>query len=340
MRLHNLYMKSKLVSSFAFDWRLLGAIGLVLGVSLGLVGLLYWQHPLSLVLWLALLGGLGWAGWDVRPRQVGALRSAATPSPQQARRVQDGPFVMVELAGGSFLMGSPDNDPMARDDEKPRHEVRVSSFRIGRTPVTQGQWRAVTGKERGSEEDQLPVTDVSWEDALRFCNALSVRKRHRPCYRRVGIWPWRRWRCDWRADGYRLPTEAEWEYACRAGTDSPWSFGDDPELLGDYAWLSGNSDDRVHPVAEKRPNPWGLHDMHGNVWEWCWDRYGAYSSRPVSDPHGPVFNRWRVLRGGSFDGSPEVLRSAGRGVVLPEVRFRFRHWDLGFRCVRVPARQH
>jgi formylglycine-generating enzyme required for sulfatase activity len=155
---------------------------------------------------------------------------------------------------------------------------------------------------------------VSWTDAVAYAKWLTERT----------------------GTTYRLPTEAEWEYACRAATDSPWSFGDDPDLLGDYAWLNANSGSRAHPVAEKRPNPWGLHDMHGNVWEWCWDRYGAYSSRPVSDPHGPVFNRRRVLRGGSFFVSPESLRSASRDDFQPELRFR----HVGFRCVRVPARQH
>jgi sulfatase modifying factor 1 len=188
---------------------------------------------------------------------------------------------------------------------------------------------------RGDEGDDLPVTDVSWEQAVRFCNAASEQHRYQPCYREAGVWPFRRWVWDGAADGYRLPTEAEWEYACRAGTTTRWSFGDDPELLGEYAWFQENSDNKAHPVAEKRPNSWGLYDTHGNVWEWCWDRYGPYASSPAINPQGPRRGEYRVVRGGSFDDSPQDLRSANRGYHRPVRRFRY----IGFRCVRVPARQ-
>ncbi|MCP3880803.1 MAG: formylglycine-generating enzyme family protein, partial [Sulfitobacter sp.] len=114
------------------------------------------------------------------------------------------------------------------------------------------------------------------------------------------------------------------------------SHGDDPEALGDFAWYNGNSGDKTHPVARKHPNPWGLYDMHGNVWEWCWDWHSAYSSAVVVYPRGPYKGSGRVLRGGSFGDSPERLRSAVRVGVVPEVGVRFN----GFRCVRVPARQH
>jgi formylglycine-generating enzyme required for sulfatase activity len=342
---------------------LLGA-GLLLGLLLGAGGFLLLEHPGWIGLWLALFLGLGWAGWDVRLRQVGELPSETRSRAIRARPVKDGPFDMVELAGGSFLMGSAEGDTWAdqndwsRVNERPQHWVRVDGFRIGRTCVTLKQWQVVMGYVRWiGGQDDLPHSGVSWYEALLFCNELSRREGYMPCYRQQGVWPFRDWFCDWSADGYRLPTEAEWEYACRAGTNSPWSHGDDLENLGDFAWYSGNSWLSPHPVAQKLPNPWGLYDMHGNIWEWCWDRYGPYRKRAVENPRETSrVGYWgflrvkpfeflqslsltkprRILRGGSFGISPELLRSAVRIGIQPEVRVR----DHGFRCVRVPARQH
>jgi sulfatase modifying factor 1 len=318
------------------DWRWLAGGGVVLGASLGVMGFLWLEHPGWLGLWAALFLGLGWAGWDVRLRQVGKLAPARPSRPHPARAVKDGPFVMVELAGGTFTMGSPETDDMGDRRERPQHQVTVGGFRIGRMPVTQGQWRDVTGEDRGSREDEnLPVTELTWEQAVAFCNTASRRAGCRLCYRKAGVWPFRHWVCDWSADGYRLPTEAEWEYACRAGTDTRWSFGDEAEALGDSAWYGNNAGGQPHPVAEKRPNPWGLYDMHGNVWEWCWDWDGQYSPEPATNPRGPKRGRNRVLRGGAFDDPPRFLRSASRIDGPPEGR----RWSPGFRCVRVPARQ-
>ncbi len=166
---------------------------------------------------------------------------------------------------------------------------------------------------------------------MRFCNRLSERLGLRPCYRKVLT----RWRWDRTANGYRLPTEAEWEYAVRAGATARWFFGDDERELGDYAWFEGNSGSRVHPVAEKEPNPWGLYDMLGNVWEWCWDYYGRYGFGQADNPAGPAIGLRRVGRGGSAWDAPRYLRSALRARVDPENRYV----DRGFRCVRVPGRQ-
>ena len=237
------------------------------------------------------------------------------------------PMGFVELTGGEFTMGSRDDDATAYDGERPRHRVRVGRFWIAEAPVTQAQYEALMGVNPSVDKGpEVPVNNVSWEDAVRFCNAISKREGRQVCYREEGGG----WRWDRRADGYRLPTEAEWEYACRAGTKSAYSFGDDPAALGKYAWFDENSKGDAQPVKRKRPNPWGLHDMHGNVWEWCWDWYGPYSNEPSDMPQGPDSGEDRVLRGGSFDYSARNLRSALRHRVRPSNRY----WYYGFRCVR------
>ncbi len=304
--------------------------GIVVG-GLGGVGFFYLEAPGWAFFWLALFATLGWLGYTAAPvfEEDNPVRATARP-----RRVQDGELVMVDLPGGRFLMGSSNADEMAREDEKPPHEVTVAPFRIAATVVTVALYRSVMSAPPSAEpetETRQPATNVSWYDAIEFCNRLSQRAGYRPCYfRRFG-----RWRCDWRADGYRLPTEAEWEYACRAGTTTRYFYGDDPAGLDAYAWYGGNTK-TLQPVATKRANPWGLYDMHGNVWEWCWDWYGPYSPTAARNPRGPTRSKseWRVVRGGSFGASPQRLRSARRDVNQPEDWCRF----LGFRCVRVPPR--
>ncbi|MCP4658908.1 MAG: formylglycine-generating enzyme family protein, partial [bacterium] len=205
-------------------------------------------------------------------------------------------------------MGSADDEPMADDDEKPAHQVTVSEFWIGKYPITNEQYQRVRPEHAKGEAGELPVTHVSWNDARAFCEQL----------------------------GYRLPTEAEWEYAARAGTRTPWSFGDDESEIGRFAWFRGNSENRVHPVGTREPNPWGLYDMHGNVWEWVDDEYGSYSPEPQTDPATPSASRsLSVGRGGSFRDASRVLRSAFLCWVAPGFRFRF----LGFLRVRGPRRQ-
>jgi formylglycine-generating enzyme required for sulfatase activity len=319
----------------ALDWHWLSAVGLALGFGGGLAGLLGLESAWWLPVWGALLAGLTWLGWDAEPELGAPLVAKPAPKAVGPRLVREGPFEMVELPGGESLMGSPDGDDMASDDERPQHRVRVSGFRIARIPVNTQLYREVMtgGGEKGG--DDLPVTNASWYDAVEFCNRLSERYGYRPCYRRRGLWPWRGWHCDWRADGYRLPTEAEWEYACRAGTRTRYSFGADPARLPEFAWYEANSGGRSHPVGTKRASPWGLFDMQGNVWEWCWDKYGAYGAAEQVDPRGPSRGHSRVLRGGSFEHSPAVLRSAGRGIIGPESR----NWNVGFRCVRVASPQ-
>jgi formylglycine-generating enzyme required for sulfatase activity len=283
--------------------------GVVLGLGLGASGFIYLRSPAWLLLWGVLFVALWRMAYSAEP-----VFEEENPVTVEAgtKRVRDGLLLMVDLPGGQFPMGSPDTDEMARDNEKPQRLVTVAGFRIAVTPVTLGLYNQVMQNEPVPEEQaRLPVADVTWYDAVEFCNRLSAREGYRPCYRRR----LKRWLCDWRADGYRLPTEAEWEYACRAGSTTRYAFGDDPARLGDYAWFADNAAGRTHEVAQKRPNGWGLHDMHGNVWEWCWDGYKLYSlwrARNLNDLRQFFSPPYRVVRGGSFYFSPEDLRSANR----------------------------
>ena len=179
------------------------AAGAVLGLGLGLSGFWFLRSPAWLLLWGALFAALWRLGHDAAP-----VFEDAQPIPAKPQRVRDGPLVMMALPGGTFRMGSPDADDMADNAEKPQHKVTVAGFRMGVTPVTAGLYHEVMQREPSPDEQrQLPAVDVSWNDAIQFCNALSEHESYQPCYRQVR----RRWVCDWRADGYRLPTEAEWE---------------------------------------------------------------------------------------------------------------------------------
>ncbi len=226
---------------------------------------------------------------------------------------------MISIPGGTLLMGSPEDEP-GRLDWEVQYQVTVSPFLMSRTTVTRGEYRKIMGLDDapGPGGDQHPVTRVSWYDSIRFCNRLSEQAGLDPCYTIWGTL------VQWIRDtgGYRLPTEIEWEYAARAGSAGRWSFGDTEAKIGDFAWFAGNSGGKAHPVAEKQANAWDLYDIHGNVWEWCWD--------PLSS------SRSRVLRGGSFLDAPRRLQSACRSSLGPAV------WDgvVGFRCVRRPRRQH
>ena len=155
---------------------------------------------------------------------------------------------------------------------------------------------------------RLPAYSVSWFEAVQFCNALSAQQGLQPCYLIDGeqvTW-------DEEADGYRLPTEAEWEYAVRADTTTRWFCGDEATALGDYAWYAENAGRRVQPVGQKKPNPWGLYDMAGNVWEWCWDWYGPYAAEAVMTRVDLRLALFRVLRGGAYGDEARDLRSASR----------------------------
>ncbi|MCI0666940.1 MAG: formylglycine-generating enzyme family protein, partial [Methylococcaceae bacterium] len=226
--------------------------------------------------------------------------------PDRKSADNENPLAFVEVCGGTFSMGSDSGD----EDETPVHAVTVDSFWIAETEVTNAQYRQY--KTDWPENDERPAFNVPWPDAKRFCERY----------------------------GYRLPSEAEWEYAARGGSQTDWSFGGDEKALGDHAWYGGNSGHITHPVKTRKPNPLGIYDMHGNIWEWvgdCYDEnfYQKQSEQKLSlNPDNQSSECvYRGLRGGSAWNGPGFLRSASRDWRLPEFRFV----DFGFRCVRSPA---
>jgi len=234
------------------------------------------------------------------------------------------PKGFVRIEGGTFIMGSPANET-GRSDNEIQHRVTVSSFYMSRYEVAQADYEEVMGTNPSQTKGfNLPVTNVSWFDAIEYCNRLSQREGLTPAYTINGTTvTWNR-----NANGYRLPTEAELEYACRAGTTTAYNTG--AAIRNSTGWYDANSGKRIHPVGEKPANAWGLHDMHGNVWEWCWDWYGAYSTANQTDPVGASSGSSRVFRGGSWGLSAQFARSAYRGYDDPTNQY----FDLGFRLLR------
>ena len=225
---------------------------------------------------------------------------------------------MVLIPAGEFLMGSPAWDNNARADEKPQHRVRITKpFCLGKYKVTQEQWAAVMGSNPSHfNGPKNPVEQVSWDDCQAFLGKLNETTAGQ-------------------GDKFALPTETQWEYACRAGSTTRYYFGEEEGQLGEYAWYDKNSGGQTHRVGEKKPNAWGLYDMHGNVWEWCADWYGDdyYGKSPPDDPTGPSEGSYRVLRGGSWCYPAGPCRSAVRNFFAPGIRDYF----PGFRVLRVPG---
>ena len=231
---------------------------------------------------------------------------------------------MVRIPPVTYVMGSPESEPDRYDNET-LHAVKITkAFYMSATPVTQAQWRAVMGTNPGSfKGDDLPVDSVTWDDAISFCQKLSTRDHKK----------------------YRLPTEAEWEYACRAGTTTEYSTGNGIAALNKAGWYTLNSTyfptqswlfsskstitgRGTHPVAEKAANAWGLYDMHGNVWQWCSDWHSDYTG-DAENPAGPPHGKYRALRGGSWANHALNSRSAYRYYLGQDVRLNI----VGFRVV-------
>ena len=236
---------------------------------------------------------------------------------------------MVAIPGGFFEMGS----SKGAADESPVHKVWVGPFLIDRYEVVQEQYVKLVGANPSSFKDPgRPVDTVTWTDAALYCNLRSRAEGLEPCYDEQSD----TWQCNFKANGYRLPTEAEWEYACRAGTEREYYFGSDPRALKKYAWYAGNSSKKTHLVGQKKPNQWGLYDMYGNVAEWCNDVYDEnyYKMSPSNDPRGPEEGEIKVLRGGGWQDRIDSIRSSWRA----SENFCFVDAcvmdSMGFRCAR------
>lgn len=243
--------------------------------------------------------------------------------PETERITNDLGMTFVRIPAGEFWMGTSDEaiealikrypDDLREwfENQAPRHRVTISQpYYLGIHPVTQAQWEAVMSNNpsRFEGKPDHPVEQISWDEVQQFLQRLNDRQ-----------------------DGniYRLPSEAQWEYACRAGSTGAYCFGDDAGQLGAYAWYDDNSGSMTHPVGQKQPNAWGLYDMHGNVWEWVQDWYGPYTADAVTDPSGPTAGAGRVLRGGGWSVAAQLARSALRGWLRPGLR----RDGLGFRCL-------
>ena len=240
---------------------------------------------------------------------------------------------MVALPGGEFVMGSDRGNP----DETPPHKVKVSAFLIDKYEVTHEMFTKaqLPNPSHWQDSPKKPVERVRWRDAKLYCNERSLLEKLKPCYNEKTA----DFDCDYTANGYRLPTEAEWEYACRAGTDGPYDFGQ-PDKLRQVAWFADNANARTHPAGEKKPNGWGIFDLYGNVSEWCEDVYSPdyYKESPSVDPLGPPSpgkDVKRVMRGGSWKASADMCRATLRqGERTGDSDACFYTDYCGFRCVR------
>jgi len=231
------------------------------------------------------------------------------------------------IPAGSFTMGSPPEEA-GRNPDEDQHQVTITrACWMAETEVTQGQWQAVMGSNPSRHSNcgaSCPVEQVSWVEVIDYANRLSRKAGLEECYQISGASvTFKGMGCT----GYRLPTEAEWEYAARAGGSQAWAGSDDPDAV---AWIGANSDGTTQPVGGKQANAWGLRDMSGNVREWCWDWYASYPSGSATDPTGPPGGSLRVTRGGSFGGKAAATRSAARSWQDPDDRLA----AAGFRLVR------
>ena len=240
---------------------------------------------------------------------------------------------MVQVPGGEFIMGSDRGHP----DERPAHKVKLSAFLIDRLEVTHAMFKKaqLSNPSHWQDNPQKPVERVRWRDAKRYCDERSILEGLKPCYNEKTP----DWDCDYSANGYRLPTEAEWEYACRAGSEGAYDFGN-ADKLRQYAWFAENAEQKTHPTGQKKPNGFGICDLYGNVSEWCEDVYSPtyYQESPMVDPRGPANpgkDVKRVIRGGSWKFSADQCRATVRlGERTGNTDACFSTDYCGFRCVR------
>ena len=268
---------------------------------------------------------------QVRARETttvaAALEEIRGPKPGTKFEIEDMGMTLVPIDPGTFMMGSPTSESGRRDDERQHRVTLTQPYWLGATEVTQGQWQALMGTTVRQQRDKAnpdwsirgesannPIYYVSWAEAMEYCRKLTERERV------AGRLP----------DGYAytLPTEAQWEYACRAGTTG--AYAGDLDAMG---WYDSNSNKTTQAVGQKRANGWGLYDMHGNLWEWCLDWWEYYSSGSVTDPDGPNSGTFRVYRGGSWGDTAQGARSANRDWGAPD----FRVTNLGFRLALAPS---
>ncbi len=256
----------------------------------------------------------------------GCRRTSKPVAAPKVIRTKSG-IEMVAIPGGAFEMGSKKGNA----DEKPVHKVRIKAFLMDRYEVVQPQFKKYQISDPSHFKDPNgPLDQINWTDATIYCNERSLGEGLEPCYDEET------WECDFEADGYRLPTEAEWEYACRAGTSAKYSFGNSAGQLKAHAWFADNSAKKTHPVGKKKPNPWGLYDMHGNAAEWCNDFYAKdyYAKSEPNDPKGPAKGAERVLRGGAWNSKAEACRSTYRSSDPSLDDTCLASDAIGFRCVR------
>ncbi len=257
------------------------------------------------------------------------------------------------IPSGSFLMGSDKGD----SSEKPVHKVAINNFFMSKYETTYANWAKVytwamangyafdnTGSMgynyKGVSNDN-PVVNVNWYDAVKWCNALSEMEKKTPVYYtddkltkvyKTGAADLNLKNVKWDANGYRLPTEAEWEYACRSASTNTYFWGDNANEMRNYTWYKENSTSSTHDVGTKQPNDWNLYDINGNVWEWCWDVFGSYIENENTDPKGPASGTNRVIKGGGWNSLAEDFRPSTRVQYEPT----FYYNNMGFR-IAVPA---
>jgi formylglycine-generating enzyme required for sulfatase activity len=253
------------------------------------------------------------ANWLQRVRSRKTPQTRYIPATEFPQLVNSVGMTLVLLPSGTFTMGTVAGTARR---ESPPHEVTLTKpFYMSAYEVTNEAWKRVMGEAPSDSKDpNLPVTRVNWSDSMAFCEKLSAKQEEKNLRLR-----------------YRLPTEAEWEYACRAGSTTPFCFGDDEAMLAEYGWFKANADGRVQPVGKKRPNEWGLFDMHGNLLEWVadWSSDSYYSQSPKENPTGPAEGRFKQSRGGDWGSDPPACRSATRRFLTTTHR-----WEtLGFRVV-------